>query len=30
MSNFQPFEAVGRGSKTQLQVGTIFNYRRTT
>ena len=26
MSNFRPFEVVGRGSKTQLQVGENLNY----
>ena len=26
MSDFHPFEVVGRGSETQLQVGENFNY----
>ena len=26
MSNFYPFEIVGRGSETQLQVGENLNY----
>ena len=26
MSNFHPFEIVGRGSETQLQVGEKLNY----